>query len=75
MRITELEMTDPAHPCASINYRLKMFVHKDPAAAEKEVTQWLLQNSVALHHVTQSQSERGGSFMFVLSLFYTDANN
>lgn len=48
-----------------------MFVCNNPVTAEKEVAQWLAQNPVTITHITQSQSERGGSFVFVLSLFYT----
>lgn len=50
---------------------VKMFVCSNPEAAEKEVARWLGQNPVTITHITQSQSERGGSFVFVLTLFYT----
>jgi hypothetical protein len=50
---------------------VKMFVCNNPASAEKEVAQWLAQNPVTITHITQSQSERGGAFVFVLSLFYS----
>lgn len=48
-----------------------MFVCNNPMAAEKEVAEWLASNPVTIDHITQSQSERGGAFVFVLSLFYT----
>jgi hypothetical protein len=50
---------------------VKMFVCNSPQAAEKEVNTWLAQNPVSVSHITQSQSERGGAFIFVLSLFYS----
>lgn len=50
---------------------VKMFVCNHPMAAEKEVSEWLAQNPVTITHITQSQSEKGGAFVFVLSLFYT----
>lgn len=50
---------------------VKIFVQKDPADAEKAVSQWLRQNNVVIHHIGQSQSERGGHFVFTISLFYS----
>jgi hypothetical protein len=50
---------------------VKMFVCSNPVSAEKEVAQWLAHNPVTITHITQSQSERGGAFLFVLSVFYT----
>jgi len=50
---------------------VKMFVCSNPLQAEKEVSQWLGHNPVTIIHITQSQSERGGAFVFVLSLFYS----
>lgn len=50
--------------------QVKMFVHNNPKDAEAAVSQWLKENDVAVDHIAQSQSERGGSFVFVMTIFY-----
>jgi hypothetical protein len=47
-----------------------MFVYSQPKDAEKAVNQWLKENDVTIHHIAQSQSEKNGSFVFVITLFY-----
>jgi hypothetical protein len=54
--------------------QVKMFVHNNPKDAEKAIAQWLKENDVTIHHIAQSQSEKGGSFVFVITLFYLRAN-
>jgi hypothetical protein len=54
--------------------QVKLFVQKDPSEAEKEVGLWLRQHDVCVAHITQSQSEQGGRFVFILSLFYYSAH-
>jgi len=54
--------------------QVKMFVHGNPIDAEKAIGQWLKQNDVTIHHITQSQSEKNGSFVFVVSLFFQQNN-
>jgi len=54
----------------SSTVQVKMFVHSNPKDAEKAIEQWLKENDVTIHHIAQSQSEKGGSFVFVLTLFY-----
>jgi hypothetical protein len=49
---------------------VKMFSHHDLKEAEKQISQWLQKNPVRVQHITQSQSEKGGSFVFVLCIFY-----
>lgn len=51
--------------------QVKMFIHKDPKEVEKTIAHWLTQNEVRVHHIAQSQSEKGGQFIFVVTLFYT----
>jgi hypothetical protein len=58
----------------SSSVQVKMFVHSNPKDAEKEIAQWLKENDVIIHHIAQSQSEKGGSFVFVLTLFYLQNN-
>lgn len=50
--------------------QVKMFIHNNPGEAEKEISLWLKENDVIIQHVAQSQSEKGGGFVFVVSLFY-----
>jgi hypothetical protein len=54
----------------SSSLEVKMFVYNQPKEAEKAVSQWLKENDVTLHHIVQSQSEKNGSFIFVITLFY-----
>ena len=49
---------------------VKMFIHKDPAAAEAAVNNWLQEHHVQVCHVTQSQCELGGRLTLILSVFY-----
>jgi hypothetical protein len=57
---------------ATEQLQVKMFVHADPRQAEKAVANWLKEHPVCIHHVAQSQSEKGGHFVFVLSVFYEE---
>lgn len=50
---------------------VKMFIHSGPDLAEKDVNEWLSQNPVRVCHVTQSQCERQGRFVLIISVFYT----
>lgn len=52
--------------------QVKMFVHSDLRQAEKAVANWLQEHPARIQHIAQSQSEKGGQFVFVLSLFYTE---
>lgn len=54
----------------SSSLELKMFVNNNPKDVEIEVSQWLKENDVTIHHIAQSQSEKNGSFVFVITLFY-----
>jgi hypothetical protein len=54
--------------------QVKMFVHNNPKDAEKEIAHWIKENDVIIHHIAQSQSEKGGSFIFVITLFYFQNN-
>lgn len=58
----------------SSSVKVKMFIHQNPKDAEKAIAQWLKENDVIIHHIAQSQSEKGGSFVFVLTLFYLQNN-
>jgi len=49
---------------------MKVFTAAAISQVEKEVNTWLQTQEVKLLHVTQSQSEQGGRFVFTVSLFY-----
>jgi hypothetical protein len=48
----------------------KMFVHHTAGEAEKAVNDWLGKNNVNVQYIGQSQSEQGGRFVFIVSVFY-----
>jgi hypothetical protein len=50
---------------------VKTFVSDHPETVEKNINEWLQLNSVMVQHVGQSQSERNGRFVFVITIFYT----
>ena len=50
--------------------KMKMFIHNSPEGAQDEVNKWLGENEVDLCHVVQSQCERQGRFVLILSVFY-----
>jgi hypothetical protein len=49
---------------------VKVFVFNDPKSAEKDINDWLQKNGVRIEHICQSQSEKNGSFVFTVSVFY-----
>jgi hypothetical protein len=49
---------------------VKMFIHHTLDTVEKNVNEWLSQNKISIQHITQSQCERQGKFVFVMSVFY-----
>ncbi|HWJ27289.1 MAG TPA: hypothetical protein VNS32_12155 [Flavisolibacter sp.] len=49
---------------------VKLFVFKDLEKAEEQLNNWLTENKVTISHITQSQSERNGNFLFLISIFY-----
>ena len=70
MKIAEdFKVSDLLQPIP--DQQVKIFVDKDPKEAEKNINTWLRQNQVYIHHVGQSQSEKGGNFLFTISIFYS----
>lgn len=55
--------------------RLKMFVRHSLDQLEEEVNEWIEQENIMVRHVTQSQCEKQGRFVFVMSLFYEASEN
>jgi hypothetical protein len=62
------EVTFTATPPSALH--IKMFIHNDPHEAESAISEWLQENPVSVQYITQSQSEKGGHFVFVVSVFY-----
>jgi hypothetical protein len=50
--------------------KTKIFVHSSADAAEKALNDWLEANNVQVQYIGQSQSEQGGRFVFIISVFY-----
>ena len=53
-----------------MDMQMKMFLHREPEAAEKTLNDWLERTPVKIYHVVQSQSENQGKFMLIVSVFY-----
>jgi hypothetical protein len=49
---------------------MKLFISSQPEDLEKEINHWLFENAIQVHHITQSQSERQGRFVLIVSIFY-----
>ena len=49
---------------------LKLFTSANPEEVQQSVNLWLQENPVQIKHVGQSQSEKNGRFIFVISLFF-----
>lgn len=52
--------------------QVKLFVHHSLDGIEQSINSWLRQQQVAICHITQSQSEKQGRFVFVLSVWYVE---
>jgi hypothetical protein len=50
--------------------KVKMFVSHALEGVEECINEWLAQEAAKICHVTQSQSERQGKFVFVIAVFY-----
>jgi hypothetical protein len=50
--------------------QVKIFVHQNFTDAENSISSWLEENRVQIQHIGQSQSEKGGKFIFTVSVFY-----
>lgn len=51
--------------------RLKTFVFNNITEVEEKVNHWLQNNDVTIEHLVQSQCEKGGAFVFVISIMYS----
>jgi hypothetical protein len=50
--------------------QVKLFVHHSADEAETSLNKWLVEHDVDIEYIGQSQSEKGGKFVFIISLFY-----
>jgi hypothetical protein len=50
---------------------VKLFVAENLQSAELQVNDWLQSCTAKVHHVGQSQSEKNGRFVFVISIYYS----
>jgi hypothetical protein len=50
--------------------KVKLFVRHSLEELEQELGEWMEHQDIRICHVAQSQCEKQGRFVFVLSLFY-----
>ncbi|HJW17035.1 MAG TPA: hypothetical protein VJ499_07940 [Flavisolibacter sp.] len=50
--------------------KMKLFTESTHSLVETRVNEWLQHHNVSIAHIGQSQSEKGGKFLFTISLFY-----
>ncbi len=67
MYLTELQEA----PIQTSNMQVKLFVHNSLEEVETGLNQWLSSQEIQIRHIVQSQSEKQGRFVFVISVFYT----
>jgi hypothetical protein len=65
----EFNVSELLHPVSA--QEAKIFIAKDPLEAERNINAWLKENRVYIHHIGQSQSEKGGNFLFTISIFFS----
>lgn len=53
-----------------MHMEVKMFIDSKPEMVENQLNTWLAKERIRVCHITQSQSERNGKFVFVISVFY-----
>ena len=54
----------------TLSLTAKIFIHNNANEAVIELNEWLKSNKVDVQHICQSQSEKGGKFIFIMTLFY-----
>jgi hypothetical protein len=69
MYLEELKMKNTMNKAA---LKVKMFIHNTVDTVENEVNQWIAANDIEPCHITQSQSEKQGRFVFVMSVFFRE---
>ncbi|RYY95881.1 MAG: hypothetical protein EOO11_14860 [Chitinophagaceae bacterium] len=50
--------------------RVQQFISNDPAGAARDLQTWLAESDAEVCSLTQSQGERQGRFLFVITVMY-----
>ena len=53
--------------------QVKLFIHHTLEEIEAAINQWMVEQQAIVKHITQSQCEKQGRFVFVISIFYEQA--
>ena len=59
----------------SSSLKMKIFSAQDIQQAETEMNLWLSVNHVLIQQICQSQCERNGKLLLVISVFYSPIND
>ena len=59
----------------SSSIKMKIFSGSDFNQTETEVNLWLSQTAMRIEHICQSQCERNGKLLLLVSVFYTPLND
>jgi hypothetical protein len=55
--------------------KMKVFSGADYIQTEEEINEWLGKNPVRIEQICQSQCERNGRLLFLVSVFFTPLND
>jgi hypothetical protein len=55
--------------------KMKIFSGNSYEQTEVEVNDWLSSHQVMIRHICQSQCERNGKLLFLISVFFTHLND
>ncbi len=55
--------------------KVKLFVADDLKEIELQINEFLQASSIQVHHITQSQSNQKGKFLFVTGIYYYQRPN
>jgi hypothetical protein len=56
---------------SAVPVKMKIFSGSDFIQAESEINDWLSKHSVRVEQICQSQCERNGKLLLLVSIFYT----
>ena len=60
---------------SSSSIKMKIFSGSDFNHTESEVNAWLSQSAIRIEHICQSQCERNGKLLLLVSVFFTLLND
>jgi hypothetical protein len=55
--------------------KMKIFSGADFTQTEEEINEWLSKNPARIEQICQSQCERNGKLLFLVSVFFTPLND